>query len=131
VSKFLIRKYVLLSLLLVTPTGFLFKLYSGPFQWWFNDYGTGVLYVIFWVLAIFLIYPNEKATNRIPVWVFLITCALEILQLWHPPILEKVRSHFLGRTLFGSSFTWWDFPHYGVGSIIGWFWIRWIIRRGN
>jgi hypothetical protein len=90
-----------------------------------------VLYVIFWILAVFLILPSEKAANTIPVWIFLITCALEILQLWHPPILEKVRSHFLGRTLIGTSFTWWDFPHYGVGSIIGWVWIRRILRRGD
>ena len=48
-----VRKYVLLSLLLVTPTGFLFKFYSGPLQWWFNDYGAGVLYVIFWILVVF------------------------------------------------------------------------------
>ena len=130
-SKFLIRKYILLSLLFVTPTGFLFKFYSGPLQWWFNDYGAGVLYVIFWILVVFLIYPSEKAANTIPVWVFLITCALEILQLWHPPILEKVRSHFLGSTLIGTSFTWWDFPHYGVGSIIGWVWIRRILRRAD
>lgn len=109
--------------------GFLFKFYSGPAQWWFHDYGAGLLYVIFWNLVAFLIFPYKKATNRIPVWVFLITCALEILQIWHPPILEKVRSHFLGQILIGSSFAWWDFPHYGAGSIIGWVWIRRIIRR--
>jgi hypothetical protein len=131
VSKSLIRKYVLLSLLLVTPTGFLFKFYSGPAQWWFNDYGAGILYVIFWVLVIFLLFPYEKAANRIPLWVFSLTSTLEVIQLWHPVILEKVRSHFLGRTLIGASFTWWDFPHYAVGSIIGWVWIRRIMRRGR
>jgi hypothetical protein len=131
VCKSLIRKYVLLSLLFVTPTGFLFKFYSGPAQWWFNDYGAGILYVIFWVLVVFLLFPYSKAVNRIPLWVFSLTSTLEVFQLWHPVILEKVRSHFLGRTLVGTSFTWWDFPHYAVGGIIGWVWIRQIIRRGR
>jgi hypothetical protein len=131
VSKSLIRKYVLLSLLLVTPTGFLFKFYSGPAQWWFNDYGAGIPYVIFWVLVIFLLFPYEQAANRIPLWVFSLTSTLEVIQLWHPVILEKVRSHFLGRTLIGTSFTWWDFPHYAVGGIVGWVWIRRIMRRGR
>ena len=130
-SKSLIRKYALLSLLLVIPLGFLFKFYSGPARWWFNDYGVGILYVIFWVLLIFLLFPHEKAANRIPLWVFLLTSALEVTQLWHPVILEKVRSHFLGSTLVGTSFTWWDFPHYAVGGIIGWVWIRRVIRRGK
>jgi hypothetical protein len=90
-----------------------------------------VLYVVFWILLAFLFFPSEKAIKAIPIWVFLITCALEILQLWHPPILEKVRSRFLGRTLIGTSFAWWDFPHYAIGSIIGWVWIKGIIWRGD
>jgi len=111
--------------------GFLFKFYSGPAQWWFNDYGAGILYVIFWVLVLFLLFPYGKAANRIPLWVFFVTSTLEVIQLWHPVMLEKVRSHFLGRTLVGTSFTWWDFPHYAVGCIIGWVWIRRIMRRGR
>jgi monofunctional biosynthetic peptidoglycan transglycosylase len=31
--------YTGLSLLLITPIGFPWKFYSGPGQWWFNDYG--------------------------------------------------------------------------------------------
>jgi len=128
VSESRIRKYLLFSLLLVTPAGFLFKFYSGPAQWWFNDYGTGVLYVTFWVLLVSFLLPDKRWAPRIPVWVFLITSALEILQLWHTPPLEKIRSYFLGRALIGTSFTWWDFPHYAIGSAIGWAWTRWVRR---
>jgi len=128
VSESRIRKYLLFSLLLVTPAGFLSKFYSGPAQWWFNDYGAGVLYVIFWVLLVSFLLPDKRWAPKIPFWVFLITSALEMLQLWHPPPLEKLRSYFLGRALIGTSFTWWDFPHYAIGSLMGWAWTRWVRR---
>jgi hypothetical protein len=38
--------------------------------------------------------------------VLVATCLLEFLQLWHPPLLEAVRSTFIGRTVLGTSFTW-------------------------
>lgn len=112
------------SLLIVTPLGFLSKFYTGPVREWFNDYAGGIFYEIFWCLFIFLLIPRRKAIAQIPRWVFGITCALEILQLWRTPILESVRSSFLGRTLIGTTFSWWDFPHYVVGYLIGWLWLR-------
>ena len=126
-----LRRNVALSLLFVTPIGFLLKFYSGPGQWWFNDYGAGLLYEVFWILAIFLLLPRKELVNKIPLWVLVITCALEILQLWHPWILERIRSYFLGRALIGTTFTWWDFPHYGIGCLLGWLLIYWITKRCN
>jgi len=132
VSKYRARTYTVLSLLLVTPLGFLLKFYSGHVQWWFNDYGAEVLYEVFWILVAFFFFPNKKSAKRIPVCVFIITSALEFLQLSHPWLLEKIRSYFLGRALIGTTFAWWDFPHYAIGCVIGWVWIRWIINRdGN
>jgi len=126
-----IRKRVILSLAVITPVGFLFKLYSGPAQWWFNDYGAGLLYEIFWCLVVFFFIPSRKSAMKISLWVFGITCILEFLQLWHPWILEQIRSTFLGKALIGTSFSWWDFPHYVMGCIIGWLWLRRIsIRSG-
>ena len=125
----IIRKHTLLALSIVTPLGFLFKLYSGPVHIWFNYYGAGLLYVIFWILVVFFFYPDKNAVKKIPVWVFCITCVLEILQLWHPWMLEKIRSFFLGRALIGTTFVWWDFFHYAAGSLIGWILIRWIGAR--
>ena len=91
-SKNVICKYCIYSLLVVTPLGFLFKLYPGPGRWWFNDYGAGLLYEIFWILIVFAILHRKKFINKIPVWVFMITSALEVLQLWHPKFLEMIRS---------------------------------------
>jgi len=121
--------YTALSLLIVTPLGFAFKHYSGPGNGWFNNYGAGVLYEIFWILIAFLVFPTKKAATRIPRWVFAVTCALEFLQRWHPVFLEQVRSHFLGSALIGTTFVWWDFPHYILGCLIGWAWLRWMTRR--
>jgi hypothetical protein len=58
--------------------------------------------------------------------VLLATCALEFLQLWHPPFLEYLRSSFIGRTVLGTSFAWLDFPYYVLGCWIGWLWMRWL-----
>jgi hypothetical protein len=115
---------VLLSLLIVTPLGFLCKFYRGPGQAWFNDYGAAVWYEIFWCLSIYAIFPSRKAVTGVPLGVFLATCFLEILQLWQPPILQAIRSYAVGRFLIGTTFAWWDFPHYALGSLIGWFWLR-------
>jgi hypothetical protein len=123
-----IRKYCLYSLLVVTPVGFGFKLYAGPGRWWFNDYGAGLLYEIFWILIVFFILPKEKLIRKIPIWVFIVTCALEVLQLWDPGPLHWIRSYFIGRALIGTTFSWWDFPHYGIGCFFGWLLLRWLVK---
>jgi hypothetical protein len=127
----LIRQRVLLSLLLITPAGFLLKLYAGPAQAWFNNYVVGILYEVFWCLILFFIWPRRARTTRIAVAVFLVTSFLEALQLWHPWALEQIRATFLGRTLIGTSFAWWDFPHYVLGCGLGWLWMRGLLWKSN
>jgi hypothetical protein len=48
------------------------------------------------------------------------------LQLWHPKSLETIRSSFIGSALIDTTFSWLDFPHYALGSFIGWQWLRWL-----
>jgi hypothetical protein len=88
-----------------------------------NDSLGGVLYVIFWCLFAFLFLSNIKPW-KIAAVVFAVTCFLEFLQLWHPPLLEYLRSNFVGRTILGTTFTWSDFPYYLVGGGIGWLWMK-------
>jgi hypothetical protein len=116
-------RWTLLSIFLVVPAGFYSKFYKGPVEFWVNNSLGGVLYVIFWCLTIFLFYGKGKPWI-IAVVVLTVTCILEFLQLWHPPFLEFIRDYFLGKTVLGTSFTWYDFPYYFLGSIIGWFWIK-------
>jgi hypothetical protein len=113
----------LLSLLVVTPLGFALKFYTGPGRNWVVNYADGVLYVVFWCLVLFLIRPHRQEAGRIALIVLVATSLLEILQLWHPPPLEAIRHTFLGRTLLGTTFSWWDFPHYLLGAALGWFWM--------
>ena len=126
-----VRRRILISLLIVTPTGFLFKLYFGPAQGWFRNYGAGVLYEIFWCLVFFYFWPRKEMITRIAVGVFLATCILEILQLWHPWFLEQIRSTFFGSALIGTTFVWWDFPYYALGSSLGWLWMHIIAKQSN
>ena len=130
-KKNLIRIWIGFSLLIVTPAGFLFKFYSGPAQWWFNNYGVGVLYEIFWILLIFFLAPRRGLINKVALWVFTVTCVLEFLQLWHPWFLEKIRSYFFGSALIGTTFAWWDFPHYVIGCFMGWWLMKTISNVRN
>ena len=116
-------RWTLISMLIIVPLGLYSKFYSGQAENWVNNSLGGVLYVIFWCLFAFLFLSNIKPW-RIAAVVFAVTCFLEFLQLWHPPLLEFIRSHFIGRTILGTSFTWTDFPYYLVGCGIGWLWMK-------
>lgn len=120
-----LNKYtkILISLLIVVPLGFLSKFYAGPAQNWVNNSLGGVFYEIFFCLLLCLILRKMKA-HIIATVVFFCTCALEFLQLWHPPLLQFIRSFFLGAAFLGTSFSWKDFPYYLIGSLIGWFWVK-------
>jgi hypothetical protein len=119
-----------ISLLIIVPTGFYGKFYSGPAAAWVNDSLGGTFYEIFWCLLIFLFFVHA-APWRIAVSVLTVTCLLEVLQLWHPPFLEVIRSHFIGRTILGTFFVWSDFPYYFLGTWIGWLWIRQLKNIGE
>jgi hypothetical protein len=122
------RRWILLSLCIVTPLGFSFKFYRGFNIRWFHDYGAGVMYEIFWCLVLFLFWPKKQNITKITIGVFCITCFFEVLQLWHPWFLEHVRSTFFGKALLGTTFVWWDFPHYLLGCLISWVWMKAIIQ---
>jgi Protein of unknown function (DUF2809) len=120
------NRYLLLSisLVLVTFLGFGFKFYQGFGQEWVNNNGAAIWYEVFWCLFAFWFFPTKKAINAIPIWVFVVTCILEILQIWKTPILQSIRATLIGRLLLGTTFAWWDFPHYVIGSLIGWLWLH-------
>jgi hypothetical protein len=129
------RIWTLISLLIIVPVGFYSKFYRGPGANWVNNSLGGVFYEIFWCLITFLIADILKKPDPlkktgyyretvIAAIVLIITCMLEFLQLWHPPVLESLRSTFIGRTVLGTTFTWSDFPYYFLGTGIGWIWMR-------
>lgn len=123
-----LRLLTIVSLLIITPLGFLSKEYYGPWKEWVNDSSGDILYEIFWCLFFFLFILNRKAITSIPLGVFIVTCLIEFLQLWKNPFLDAIRATFLGRTFLGTTFVWWDFPHYALGCILGWLWLRQLWR---
>ena len=123
------RKWTLLSIVVIVPVGFLCKLYSGPSSSWVSDSLGGVFYEIFWCLLIFLFFKKMKPVY-IAIIVFVVTCILEFLQLWHPPFLEYFRSFFIGRTILGTSFTWSDFTYYFIGCSISFFGMK-LLKRAE
>ncbi|MGL5804854.1 MAG: DUF2809 domain-containing protein [Xenococcaceae cyanobacterium] len=128
-----IRSQLLLfiSLLVIIPLGISTKFYTGIAEEWVKDYCGDILYEICWCLFIFSLIPKHKQKQAIvwiPVWVFLVTCGLEFLQLWQTPILQIARSSFIGKLILGTTFVWWDFPYYLLGSWLGWLWLKQIYR---
>ncbi|MBN2175710.1 MAG: DUF2809 domain-containing protein [Bacteroidales bacterium] len=121
------RLIILLSLIVITPIGFLSKFYEGPAQGWINNSIGGLLYEIFWCLVFGFILINVRPV-KVAFWVFAVTSILEFLQLWHPPFLEYLRGNFIGRSILGSSFNLNDFPYYLAGSVVGYLWLMTINR---
>jgi hypothetical protein len=112
----------------VVLLGFATKLYAGPGAGWVTGSAGGVLYVAFWVLLVLALVPRFSP-GRVALVVFLVTSALELLQLWQPAWLVPVRGSFLGHALLGSTFSGLDFPHYALGALAGWAWARWVRTR--
>ncbi len=123
-----IRKYILFSLVIIIPLGFLLKFYEGMFQNWVQNSAAGMAYEIFWCLLFFYFFPARRFIFRIAAGVFIGTSLLEFTQLLHPPLLEAVRSSFPGRTLFGTTFSYLDFPHYLAGCILGGIWLQVLLK---
>ena len=83
------------------------------------DFAGGVLYVQGWIILVLALVPR---LTPLPLSLAVLagTCAVEVAQLWHPPLLEMARATLPGRILLGTTFAWRDFPAYGVGALAGW-----------
>ena len=110
----------LVCIILITPLGFATKFYRGPAENWISNSLGGIFYEIFWCLIVYLFFPKLRIW-KIALGVFLVTCSLEFLQLYSNPILEAIRSTFIGRTIIGTSFVGSDFGYYLFGSLTGLF----------
>lgn len=113
---------------LAVPVGFGMKYYSGPGEGWANHSLAGAVYEIFWQFAVLFWLPRARPW-KIALGVFVATCGIEFLQLWHPPLLETLRGNFAGRAILGSTFSWSDFPYYLLGSLAGWGMLVRLTRR--
>jgi hypothetical protein len=123
-----LRLRAALSMAALVPLGFSTKAYRGPGAEWVNGSLGGAFYEIFWCLAAAFVVPTWRP-GAIATAVCAATCAIEFLQLWHPPFLQWARGFFVGRTILGSDFVWSDFPPYFAGSVAGYLWLRFLRAR--
>ena len=122
------RTKALVLLLLLVPIGFATKYYPGPGRELLNNSLAGSLYVLFWCVALFCVRPALPPLHNIA-WVVAATSVLEVLQLWHPPLLEAARSTFIGRAILGTTFSASDFAYYLLGAFAALPMIRWLQRQ--
>ena len=81
------------------------KFYGGPAAEWVRHFGGGILYEIVWIGFFAAMLPHAPP-SPIALGVLLATSAIEILQLWHPPLLQHIRSTFVRHAFLGSTFSW-------------------------
>jgi hypothetical protein len=117
----------LIVVVLAIPLGIALKFYDGPARWWVNNWASSIAYEIFFISLVFFFWPRPDRIGRIAVGVCLATCGLEFLQLWKSSWLEAVRSTFVGQSLLGSTFVWWDLPAYPLGCLLGWLLLRTLV----
>lgn len=127
------RRILLLLLFALVPIGLASKGYRGLLSTWVNDFSGDILYEAFWIILIHYLAIScgwrRLSLGQIAIAVFVLTCGLEVLQLWQPPVLQAIRATFLGRTLLGTTFSLWDFPHYGLGCGLTWLGLRYLSRK--
>lgn len=108
-----------LCLCLAVASGFyMWRYYQGWGSYWVRYYFSGAVYVVIWSLLFYLLWPSRKNIIRIPVIVFIATCAVEFLQLWKPQFLEVFRSTLIGAAIMGTCFVWLQFPFYFLGALL-------------
>jgi hypothetical protein len=113
------------SVIALIPLGYFIRFHGlGPE--WLNDFLGSVMYEMFWISLFLGIWPKVQPL-KVAVTVCLATCSLEFLQLWHPPVLQALRAHLLGRLILGTTFSWADFLAYFAGSGLG-FWLGRLLR---
>ena len=124
-----LRWRIILSMLVIVPIGFALKFYRGPAQGFVNNWSSSLAYEIFWMLVAFWFVPRRQAIRWITLGVFVGTCILEVMQLWHPPLLEAIRRTFIGACVLGTTFDPPDFAAYAVGCALGYGWLRGLSGR--
>ena len=127
-NKYTFDKLILLLLLIIF--GIATKFYSGPGREFVNNYLGGVIYVMFFILLASLILPHGNIL-KLSLLILIITCLLEFSQLITGEFLNKIRAHFIVRSLIGSVFNKFDFLFYLFGALIGYYVLRMLRTRTN
>lgn len=96
---------------------------------WWRSQGGGIPYVLFFIFLAYTCWPKPDWALRICAIVVIITCGLEVLQLWNPEPIATFRKTTIGAALLGSTFSWGDIPAYFIGGAIGYGILRVVAPR--
>lgn len=106
-----------LALLATIALGYWTRFHA-PVPEWLRDASGGVFYVV--AAAIALRAAGVKDPRKAAALAFLLTCALEFLQMWQAPWVVALRRTLPGRLILGTHFSWPDFPPYALGGLLSW-----------
>lgn len=125
------KRIIIAVIIILIPLGLLTKFYSGPGEGWINNQLGGLFYVTFLAVLLYILFQLWKPVNILypVITALVITSFLEFMQLWKHPVLENIRSTFLGRTIVGNSFNPEDFLFYLMGAALAYFLILWCNRQ--
>jgi hypothetical protein len=121
------RLWSLLLLIAVILAGYYLRYYHGPQQDWVHRLSGSLLIVCFWVFLLFLFLPSLRAMS-LAVTVCCFACAVELSLLIPQPLVTYVRGAFIGRSVVGPPFAWYDLAAYLAGGLTAFVGLRWISR---
>jgi hypothetical protein len=104
-------------LVLLIPIGLYTKIYTGMGHQFVGNSLGGIIYVIFFIMLASLLFPSAPPI-KLSFIVLCITCLLELSQLIQNDILNRLRTRFIFRALFGSVFNTSDFLFYVFGALL-------------
>jgi hypothetical protein len=121
-----LRSIFLINILAIVPLGYLVR-FSPFLPEVIRDLGGNIAYETLLILLVLFVKSSANRSN-VAIGVFLVTCALEFLQLNRSPWLQAIRGTTIGRLILGTDFVWSDFIGYAIGCYCGWLWIRLLDR---
>lgn len=124
---FNIKVISLIVLFVLSVVGFwMWRCYRGRAENLIRFYISSIVYVMILSVGLFAVQPSKKNVLRIPLIVFVLTCGIEFLQLYKPPILQAFRATLIGAALIGTDFVWRQFPFYIAGAACSYLLLKFI-----
>ena len=122
------RLALLFCMVCVIPFGYLVRFSTQLQAPLLQDIVGSVAYQILLMMVIAFISPPLSLVKS-AVGVFIVSSAIEFLQLCQAPFLVAVRATWAGRVIIGNTFLWSDFPPYALGCLLGWIILRAMKQR--
>jgi Protein of unknown function (DUF2809) len=122
------RLALLIGMVLIIPLGYSVRFATGLGLPLFQDIFGSVAYQVLLMFIAAFFFPRMNLV-KIAIGVFLLSSAIELLQLWQPPFLQAIRATWTGRVLLGNTFLLADFPPYAIGCFLGWLCLKGLRRK--